>query len=302
MQTNLDNFLIEGGNEFKYPDGSNATKQTASTEDVDAVLAALSKEIGIDLLAKDLENRFKHKTGSAIYPGAETGDADTLLDPIEFIDVDKAAKAKDVQNQFRDWLGKKLQAAGYQFLEKKASVEKLNKYYKISGDGLTASVQIPGTEEWLQVDLDIAEPGEGKFSVWSKRGEPNAPGTPKDARAKGAFRHILLSTIGSTIVSPEHPQGISWSFKNGLFDRASKEIITKDPNEVAKILINGTASDLDNIDTILAKFKQTNPGQYNDVVQRVNKGLENYKTQYKLKEHYAMGSREWFRYMMDNIK
>lgn len=293
--------LFEGGNEFKYVDGSNATKQNASTEEVDSVLGALSKELGIDLLAKDLENKFKHKTGSTIYPGAETGDADTLLDPIEFIKVEPGTAAKDAQNQFRSWLAQKLQSAGYKELPKKSAVTQLGKFYKISGDGLTACVQIPGGEEWLQVDLDIAEPGEGKFSVWSKRGEPNEPGTPKDARAKGAYRHILLSAIGSIIISQEHPQGLSWSFKNGLIDRGTKEIITKDPNEVAKILFGGKASDLENINTILAKLKQAHPGQYNDIVQKVNAGLENYKTQYKLKEYHAIGSNQWFRKMMDHL-
>lgn len=293
--------ILEGGNEFKYADGSNATKQNASTDDVDATLGALSKELGIDLLAKDLENKFKHKTGSTIYPGAETGDADTLLDPIEFIKVEPGTAAKDAQNQFRAWLGQKLQSAGYKELPKKSAVPQLGKFYKISGDGLTACVQIPGSQEWLQVDLDIAEPGEGKFSVWSKRGEPNEPGTPKDARAKGAYRHILLSAIGSIIVSQEHPQGLSWSFKNGLLDRATKEIVTKDPNEVAKILFGGNASDLENINTILSKLKQAHPAQYNDIVQKVNAGLENYKTQYKLKEYYRPGSNQWFRNLMDNL-
>lgn len=293
--------LVEGGNEFKFADGSNATKQTASTEDVDAVLQALSKEIGIDLLAKDLEDRFKHKTGSAIYPGAETGDADTLLDPLEFIKADPNAAPKDVQNTFRVWLAQKLQQAGYKELPKKATVDAPGRFYKIAGDGLTACVQIPGTEEWLQVDLDIAEPGEGKFSVWSKRGEPNEPGTPKDARAKGAYRHILLAAIGSIITSPEHPQGLSWSYKNGLIDRVTKQVVTKDPNEVAKMLFGGTANDLDNISTILAKFKQTHPAQYNDVIQNVNAGLEKYKTQYRLKEHHTVGSAEWFRFLIDHI-
>ena len=293
--------LVEGGNEFKFADGSNATKQNASTEDVDAALSVLGSEIGIDLLAKDLEDRFKHKTGSAIYPGAETGDADTLLDPAEFIKYDPSAAAKDVQNQFRGWLAQKLQRAGYQELPKKAFVKELGKYYKISGDGLTACVQLPNSQEWLQVDLDIAEPGEGKFSVWSKRGEPNEPGTPKDARAKGAYRHILLAAIGATIVNQDHPQGLSWSFKNGLFDRATKQTVSKDPNEVAGILFGGNASDLDNINTILAKFKQSNPSQYNDVIQKVNAGLEKYNTQYRLKESHRVGTPQWFRIVLDLI-
>ena len=285
--------LTEGGNEFKYVDGSNATKQNASSEEAVAALTILGKEIGIPLE--------KYAAGSIIYPGAETGDADSVLDPIEFIKADKTAAPKDVQNQFREWLAQKLQQAGYQFLEKKAAVEQLGKYYKVSGDGLTACVQLPKSNEWFQVDLDIAEPGEGKFSTWSKRGEPNEPGTPKDARAKGAYRHILLAAIGSTLVSPEHPQGISWSFKNGLIDRATKQTVTKDPDEVAKILFGGVASDLDNINAILAKFKQSNPGQYNNVVANVNAGLEKYKTQYRLKEYREPGSREWFRFLMDHV-
>lgn len=276
--------LLEGGNEFKYADGRNATKQNASTEEADAALGALGDEIGIDLLAVDEQNKFKHKAGSIIYPHAETGDADAVLDPADFIDVPEGTSPKDVQNAFRVFLAKKLQAAGYQELPKKAALEQPGKFYKIAGDGLTACVNLPGTHEWFQVDLDIAEPHEGKFSVWSKRGEPNEPHIPKNARAKGAFRHILLSQIGSIIVTPEYPQGLSWSFKNGLLDRATKQSITKDPDEIAHILFNGTGSDLDNIGTILAKFKQAHGSHYNDIIAKVNAGLESYKTDYRLKE------------------
>jgi hypothetical protein len=285
--------LAEGGNEFKYGDGSNATKQNASTEEAQATLVALGTELGIDLKSR--------AAGSIIYPGAETGDADSVLDPVDFIKIAPGTDPKEAQNQFRIWLAQKLQKAGYQELPKKAAVETPGKYYKIAGDGLTTMVSIPNSEEWFQVDLDIAEPGEGKFSTWSKRGEPNEPTTPKDARAKGAYRHILLAAIGSTIVSSEHPQGLSWSFKNGLIDRATKQTVTKDPDEVAKILFGGGAGDLDNINAILAKFKQSNPGQYNNVVANVNAGLEKYKTQYRLKEYREPGSREWFRFLMDHV-
>lgn len=283
--------LFEGGNEFKLDDGSNSTKQNASSDEAKSAAGALGKEIGIDLE--------KRVAGSIIYPGAETGDADTILDPSEFIKADPQAAPKDTQNKFREWLAQKLQSAGYKELPKKATVPAPGKYYKIAGDGLTVSVQIPGSSEWLQVDLDIAEPGEGEFSLWSKRGEPNEPGTPKDARAKGAYRHILLAAIGSILVSTKHPQGLSWSYKNGLIDRATKETITKNPNEVAEILFGGTAADLDNINTILAKFKQAHPGQYNEVIQKVNTGLESYKTKYRMKESHPVGSPTWFRDMIN---
>lgn len=286
--------LQEGGNEFKLADGSNATKQDASSDQAKSAAASLGKEIGIDLASK--------LSGSVIYPGAATGDADAILDPTEYIKVDQGSDAKAVQNQFREFLAQKLQSAGYKELPKKATVNQPGKFYKIAGDGLTVCAQIPGSQEWFQVDLDIAEPGEGKFSLWSKRGEPNEPGTAKDSRAKGAYRHILLAAIGSTIKSQEHPQGLSWSYKNGLIDRASKQTITKDPDQVASILFGGKAGDLDNIQAILAKFRQHNPTEYNDVVQNVNAGLEKYKTQYRLKEHYTIGSREWFRAWMDQLR
>lgn len=288
------NMITEGGNEFKFADGTNATKQNATTDQAASALDVLGTQIGIDLQSR--------KAGSIIYPHAETGDADTVLDPVDFIKTSPDAAPKDIQNQFRSWLAAKLQQAGYTELPKKATIEGPGKYYKIAGDGLTAMVQLPGSQESLQVDLDIAEPGEGKFSTWSKRGEPNEPGTPKDARAKGAYRHILKTEIGRVLVSAEYPQGMSWSFKNGLLDRATNTIITKDPDEIAKILFGGTSADLDNIQSILTKFKQTHPDKYNDVVSKVNTGLEKYKTQYKIKESHVFGSREWFRYLMDNMQ
>jgi hypothetical protein len=289
--------LIEGGNEFKYPDGTNATKQNASTDDVQSAVRALGKELGIDLM--------KHLAGSAIYPNAETGDGDTILDPRDYLKVDnRTQEPKEIQNQLRAWLAKKLQNAGYVELPKKSPVTEPGKFYKISGDGLTACVQIPGSEEWFQIDLDIAEPGKGKFTQWSKRGEPNEPGMPKDARAKGAYRHILKTEIAKAI----NPDWM-WSYKAGLVSRSTGGAVIpdsdpQDPDAISKALFGGKASaaDLDNINAILAKFKLSHPDKYNDVVAKVNDGLVKYKTQYRLKESYAPGSREWFRQLMDSFK
>jgi hypothetical protein len=288
--------LLEGGNEFKFADGSNATKQNATSDEAKAAVAALQKEIGIDLLS--------HIVGSIIYPHAETGDADTVLDPSDYIKYDNTKQSpKEAQDQLRVWLAQKLQKAGYQELPRKSSIEQLGKFYKISGDGLTACVNLPGSQEWLQVDLDIAEPKGGKFSRWSKRGEPNEPGTPKDARAKGAYRHILKTEIAKSI----NPDWM-WSFKNGLVSRSTGGAVMpdsdpKDPASISKALFGGKASanDLENIKTILSKFKQSHPEKYNDVIAKVNDGLVKYKTQYKLAESYDVGSREWFRNWMDRL-
>lgn len=289
--------LLEGGNEFKYDSGEPATKQNASTEEVQATIQALGKQLKMDLM--------KELSGSAIYPNAETGDGDTVLDPADYLKIDNRVEdPKEVQNQFRDWLNKRLRAAGYIELPRKQSIQQLGRYFKISGDGLTACVQIPGGDEWLQIDLDISEPRQGKFTKWSKRGEPNPAGLPKDQRAKGAFRHILKTEIAKSI----NPDWM-WSFKNGLVSRSTGGPVVpdsdpKDPDAISKALFGGkaTAADLDNINTILAKFKQVHPDKYNDVVAKVNDGLVKYKTQYRLKESYEPGSREWFRQLMDSFK
>jgi hypothetical protein len=262
--------IFEGGNEFKNTAGEPTTIQNATTAQAQSVATALGKELNIPL--------HKYMSGSVIYQHASTGDVDTVLDPVDFIDVEQGDNAKAVQNKMRAWLGNKLQAAGYQELPKKQTVDAPGKYYKIAGDGLTVSVQVPGGSDWLQVDLDIAEPGEGKFSRWSRRGEPNAEGTPKDERAKGAFRHILKSGIARAI----NPNW-KWSYKNGLVDEESGKS-TKDPDAVAKAFFgdNGKASDLDNISTILKAFKASHPELYQGVVDKVNTGIANMKYNYRI--------------------
>lgn len=245
--------IIEGGNAFKDPVSKQPlTKQNATTEDVHAAVKALEKRMGIPL--------FKHLTGSAIYANKTTGDGDVVLDPVDYIKVDPNDDAKTNQNRFREWLTSKLLGSGFKDSE-----------FKKGGDGLSVMAPIPGTKEFLQIDLDIAEPNEGKFSRWSKRGEP-ATG------AKGAFRHILKSSIARA-VNPNW----KWSFKNGLVDDSTGQTLSKDPDQIAKYLLGktGKASDLDNIQTILAKLKQANPEAYQEIIDKAQTGVTNMKYDYR---------------------
>jgi hypothetical protein len=246
--------INEGGNAFKDPATKQPlTKQDASTEDVHSAVKYLEKRLGIPL--------FAHLTGSGIYAGKTTGDADVVLDPVEHIELDPNDDAKTSQNRFREWLTSKLLGAGFKDTE-----------IKKGGDGLSVMAPIPGSNEFLQIDLDIAEPNEGKFSRWSKRGEP-AQG------AKGAFRHILKSAIARA-VNPNW----KWSFKNGLVDDSTGQTLTKDPDQIAKYLLGktGKGSDLDNIQTILAKLKQAHPDAYQEIVDKAQTGIANMKYDYKL--------------------
>jgi hypothetical protein len=223
---------------------------------VHATVKALEKRLGIPL--------FKNLTGSAIYAGKTTGDGDVNLDPADFIELDPNEDAKIGQNRFREWLTGQLVKAGFREHED----------FKKGGDGLTVKAPIPttaGAPEFLQIDLDIAEPNQGEFSRWARRGEPG--------QAKGAFRHILKSAIARA-VNPSW----KWSFKNGLFDEESNQTLSKRPDEIAKYFFGktGKASDLDNIQTILAKLKQTRPDIYQAVVDKANDGIANMKYDYRL--------------------
>jgi hypothetical protein len=242
----------EGGHAFKDP----ATKelltiQNATTAQVDATLKALGSRLGIDLI--------KHKTGSTIYPNKITGDGDTNLDPTDFLDVVPNEEPKVTMNRFREWLTSKLLGAGI-----------LDSQIKKGGDGLAVMAIIPGTDDYLQVDLDISTPGDGEFARWSRRGEPGKT-------AKGSFRHILKSAIARTIKPT-----LKWSFKSGLVDEETGEA-TKDPEAIAKILFGeaGKRTDLDNIGAIMKALKTYRSDIADEVIATAQATVAKMKFDYK---------------------
>lgn len=245
--------VMEGGRAFKDPATNQPlTKQDATSEQAQATVRALEKRLGMDL--------FKNLTGSAMFPGKTTGDADVNLDPVDYIEVDPAADAKTEQNRFREWLTGKLMGAAFKDHE-----------IRKTGDGLSVMAPIPGTDEFLQVDLDIAEPGQGEFARWMRRGEPG--------EAKGAFRQVLQSAIARTL----NPQW-KWSFKAGLFDEESGKTLSKDPDSIAQYFFGktGRAQDLDNIKSIMTRLKQTRPNIYDQIIDRANEGIAKLGYDYRL--------------------
>lgn len=245
--------VMEGGHVFRDTATKEPlTKQDASSEQAQATVRDLGKRLNMDLIA--------NLTGSAMYPGKTTGDADVNLDPADYIELDPSAEPKAEQNRFREWLTGKLMAAAFKDYE-----------IKKTGDGLSVMAPIPDTDEFLQVDLDIAEPGQGSFARWSRRGEPG--------KAKGAFRQVLQSAIARTL-NPDW----KWSFKAGLFDEESGKTLSKDPDGIAQYFFGetGRAQDLDNIKSIMTKLKQTRPNIYQQVVDRANEGIAKLGYDYQL--------------------
>lgn len=112
---------------------------------------------------------------------------------------------------------------------------------KKSGDSVHLKTPILGdpNKGYVQTDFMFGRPDWQRFSM---------TGSPEGSPYKGAHRHILLASIAKA-------QGMKWSYKNGLVNRETNEIISQDPTEIAQKLFNGTANDLASVETILAKIK-----------------------------------------------
>ena len=111
-----------------------------------------------------------------------------------------------------------------------------------SGDSVHLKTPILGdaSNGYVQTDFMFAEnPSWQKFSL--------AGGQP-GSQFKGLHRNILLASIAKA-------QGLKWSPKFGLVNRETNEVVSSDPVEIAKQLVNGVPGDLADVETILNKIK-----------------------------------------------
>ena len=110
---------------------------------------------------------------------------------------------------------------------------------KKSGDSVHLKTPILGDKSngYVQTDFMFGDPEFQKFAL-----------NVGDSEFKGVHRALLLASIAKA-------QGMKWSYKNGLVNRETNEIISKDPQEIADKLINGTVADLSSVETIVKKIK-----------------------------------------------
>jgi len=94
---------------------------------------------------------------------------------------------------------------------------------------------------YVQTDLMF---GDQEWMKWSMAG------SNEGTAYSGADRQILMSSIATA-------QGMKWSSQNGLIDRESNQVISKNPQEIAQHLIgpNAQADDLESVETILTKLR-----------------------------------------------
>jgi len=147
---------------------------------------------------------------------------------------------------------------------------------KKSGDSVHVKTPILGdaSNGFVQTDFMFGDPEFQKFAL--NTGESNY---------KGVHRAILLASIAKA-------QGMKWSYKNGLMDRDSNEIITKNPAEIAQNLINGTPADMTSVESIVKKIKEL--PNYEELVKDAREAFERDKL--TLPEDTVLpGTGAWYR-------
>lgn len=160
-----------------------------------------------------------------------------------------------------------------------------------SGISVHFKTPVKGNEElgYVQTDFMFGEPEWMKWSMTGGR---------EGSELKGSHRHIILASIAKA-------KGMKWSFQNGLMNRETNEIITKDPHEIAKKLLGQTATykDLNDPEAIIDYIIKL--PNYEELVADARETLR--KDGVELPhagtvESYQPGTNAWFRKMIEIVK
>jgi len=197
-------------------------------------------------------------------------------------DLDIAIDANEVdKNEFANRLA--------EYIKKEGGDPK--QWIKKSGISVHFKTPIKGDESngFVQADFMF---GERDWMKWSMTGGR------KGSELKGAHRHMIMSSIAKA-------RGMKWSFQNGLMNRETNEVITKDPNEIAKKLLGQTATpkDLQDPEAIIDYvIKLPN---YEELVADAREALSKEGVQLPKAgqvESFQPGSGAWFRKMIEMVK
>lgn len=142
---------------------------------------------------------------------------------------------------------------------------------------------------FVQADFMFGEPQWMKFSL---------QGGKEGSELKGSHRHIILASIARA-------KGMKWSFQNGLMTGDGKDLITKDPNEIAKKLLGQTATvkNLQDPEAIIDYIIKL--PNYEELVKDARETLGREGVQLPVAnalESYQPGTSAWFRRMIEVIK
>ncbi|MCX7592445.1 MAG: hypothetical protein N2235_01550 [Fischerella sp.] len=162
-----------------------------------------------------------------------------------------------------------------------ASGEDPKEWIRKSGDSVHFKTPIRGRTKlgFVQTDFMFGEPQWMKFAMHGGSTESNY---------KGVDRQILLASIAKA-------NGLKWSYKAGLTSRTTGDLISKDPDRIAEILLGpgSTAKDTHTVEGILAKIKHL--PNYNELVADAKEQLA--AAGRPLPESIQEGTAVWFKKM-----
>jgi len=197
-------------------------------------------------------------------------------------DLDIAIDANEVnKDEFAAKLG--------EYISKQGSDPK--QWIKKSGVSVHFKTPIKGDEANGYVQSDFMF-GEREWMKWSMTGGREG------SELKGAHRHVILASIAKT-------KGMKWSFQNGLMNRDTNEVITKDPNEIAKKLLGQTATpkNLQDPEAIIDYIIKL--PNYEELVADARTTLARDGVELPVSgtvESYKPGTGAWFRKMIEIVK
>jgi len=234
-------------------------------EEIPSTIAYLEKETGIDFSMDKDEEGVPVKWLGTTGRKADSGDLDLSVDAREIDKKELAAKLTSVFG--------------------KDSV-------KLSGDSVHLKTPINGdpAQGFAQTDFMFSDdPTWQQFSV--RGGLPDSP-------YKGEHRHILLASIARA-------RGFKYSYKNGLVNPETDEVITKDPNKIAKDLLGqtATANDIKSVESITNYIKKL--PNYEELVAaaRETLGKQGVELPENIKiETFQPGTIGWMRQMIEICK
>jgi hypothetical protein len=156
-------------------------------------------------------------------PGRKSGDLDVVVDEDTLVNYFKAKDAKTARKALAEFM----QAKGFQ----------------VAQSGINVHVRVPLGETAHQVDIMCAKNADriSKFHTHN---------IPQGSPYKGVNKQLLMAILAKE-------KGFMWSAWQGLFARNFEgkkgDFITDDLDEIAKRLLNDTASanDLGSVETIL---------------------------------------------------
>ena len=157
-----------------------------------------------------------------------------------------------------------------------------------SGINVHLKTPINGDPEqgYVQTDLMFGDPEWMKFTM---------KGAGDDTPYKGVHRAIFIASIAKA-------QNMKWSPKDGLINRETNDVISKNPDQIAEILLGKGAnrSDLDSVESINAKLKGR--PDYNALTADVKEYFAKENLTLPESVYAEVGTTDWFSRLSERLK